>query len=212
MLAAPHRRSDRRLGSHNRRSAKLAAGCLYWPWSTDTKYPATVRRQSAAYRVPHKGLRVFIMCPCVIERTQLDSRQIALREGGLRQAQVAVGLPGNDRRARSREGARPRITYRARATVAQPRAALRGKADRGRPPRRATERPGSGGDRREAGHQDLPTPLILGSRRGSDGERALPNVGGYTSALRSTPPISARASRAPRPIAEGWVKLWIYPG
>jgi hypothetical protein len=146
MLAAPHRRSDRRLGSHNRRSAKLAAGCLYWPWSTDTKYPATVRRQSAAYRVPHKGLRVFITCPCVIERTQLDSRQIALREGGLRQAQVAVGLPGNDRRARSREGARPRITYRARATVAQPRAALRGKADRGRPPRRATERPGSGGE------------------------------------------------------------------
>jgi hypothetical protein len=31
--------------------------------------------------------------------------------------------------------------------------------------------------------------------------------GSYTSALRSTPPISARASRAPRPIAEGWVKL-----
>jgi hypothetical protein len=37
-------------------------------------------------------------------------------------------------------------------------------------------------------------------------------VSGYTSALRSTPPISARASRGPRPIAEGWVKLWIYPG
>jgi hypothetical protein len=31
-------------------------------------------------------------------------------------------------------------------------------------------------------------------------------VGGYTSALRSTPPISPKASRAPRPIAEGWVK------
>lgn len=97
MLAAPHRRSDRRLGSHNRRSAKLAAGCLYWPWSTDTKYPATVRRQGAAYRVPHKGLRVFIMCPCVIEQQSLSlallseaKLTVGDRHGALRSAQEAV--------------------------------------------------------------------------------------------------------------------------